>query len=233
MLSCRCRTVYVSSHTHVIRQLLTEGNQAWRDHWLIYLRLGSLRPVARRCPTGPNPGLPLLRPIAGLRDQWPVCWSFFFENDSASIDKSRGLHEGLQKVPPCCPTAAPVALLLWNCYNRPLVHTQLLLRRLRVQNCRTCSRDCGPVWHRQSVVCASTNRRVCRSRRQCPVRDGRWRFVAAAQGGGSDPSAFWDWLECPFYDGLCLKLSEAYRMFLGAVASLKNSGLANRQLRIT
>ena len=103
----------------------------------------------------------------------------------------------------------------------------------RVQNCRTCSRDCGPVWHGQSLVCASTNRRMCRSRRQCPVRDGWWRFVAAAQGRGSDSSAFWDWLECPFYDGLCLRLSEGHRMFLGAVASLQHSGLANRQLRIT
>ena len=58
--------------------------------------------------------------------------------------------------------------------------------------------------------------------------DDQWRSVAAAQGGGSDPSAFWDWLECPFYDGLCLRLSEGHRMFLGAVASLQHNGLTGK-----
>ena len=48
-------------------------------------------------------------------------------------------------LPPCRPTAVLAGVSLHG--------TTASLKREK--NCSTCSADCGPVWHRQSSVCAS------------------------------------------------------------------------------
>ena len=83
-----------------------------------------------------------------------------------------------------------------SCSVAPWGHCCLLASPKRGQNCRTCSGDCGPVWHGQPSVRASPSRH----RRQCPAlvgtggsvqpKDGRWRSAAAAQGGGLCPCGF-------------------------------------------
>ena len=58
------------------------------------------------------------------------------------------------------------AVELWNLLNGLRSCLDSLKRG---QKCRTCSGDCGPVWHGQSSVCASPIRHMCWSRPHCPV----------------------------------------------------------------